>query len=66
MLLKDIAKDLGFEYIWHRAGKFLIRRGDKDGRVHVIEMVADLSAISAAYPQGKHVFPAAGSEIDSV
>ena len=47
--LKDIAKDLGFKYIYHRVGKFLIRRGDKDKHDHVIEMVADLSTIAAAY-----------------
>ena len=54
LLLKDIARDLYFKYIWHRAGKFLIRRGDKDRRVHVIETVADLSANTAAYRQIKH------------
>ena len=31
----------------------------------MIETVADLSAISATYWQGKHVLPAAGSEIDA-
>ena len=36
LLLKDIDKSLGFKYIWHRAEKFLIRKGDKDRRVHVI------------------------------
>ena len=62
-LLKGIAKDLDYEYIWHRAGKFVIRRGDKDRQVRVIETVADLSAISGAYQREKEL-PAAASEID--
>ena len=49
-----------------RAGKFLIWRGDKNRRVHVIETVADLSAISTADWQSIHVFLAAGLEIDTV
>ena len=65
LILKDIAKDLGYKYIWHRAGKILVRRGDQDRRVHVIETVADLSAISAVYQRGK-VIPAAASERDTL
>ena len=65
LILKVIAKDFGYKYIWHRAGKILVRRGDQDRKVHVIEMVADLSAISASYQQGKCVLPTAGSEMDT-
>ena len=53
LVLKGIAKDLGYKYIWRRAGKFFIR-GDKDRH---------LSAISGAYQRGKEI-PAAASEID--
>ena len=67
LIFKDIAKekDLGYKYIWHRAGKFLVRRGDKDRQVNVIETVADLSAISAAH-QRRKVLPTAATETDTL
>ena len=64
LVLKGIAKYLSYKYICHRAGKFLIQRGDKDRQVHVIETVADLSPISGAYQRGKEL-PAAASETDA-
>ena len=59
LVLKSKAKDLRYKYIWHKAGKFLIRRGDKDKHVRVIETVVDLSVNSGAYQRGKRLSAAA-------
>ena len=46
--LKPIAQGLGFKYIWHRGGNFLVRR--KGGELaHVFAFAADLQAIQGAY-----------------
>ena len=45
--LKLIAQKLGFKYIWHSGGRFLVR--SKGGeRAHVFASAADLQAIQAA------------------
>ena len=45
--LKLIAQKLGFKYIWHSGGKFLVRRKGGE-RAHVFASAADLQAIQAA------------------
>ena len=44
-------------------GEDLVQRGNKERRVHVIVMVADLSAITAAYQREK-LLSATASVID--
>ena len=43
--LKITAKKLGFKYVWHRRGSFLIKWRDRE-RSHVFNTAADLSAIA--------------------
>ena len=45
-VLKDAAKKIDFKYVWHSAGKVLVRRGERD-RVHAVNSVSDLSALLA-------------------
>ena len=46
--LKDIARNLGFRYIWHKEGKYLVKRktGDKS---HYFTSAEELRAIWACY-----------------
>ena len=46
--LKDIARNLGFKYIWHREGKFLVKRRTGD-RLHYFTSAVELRAIWACY-----------------
>ena len=46
--LKKVAKGLGFKYIWHCKGSFLVKWNDGE-RAHVFESAADLSAIALSY-----------------
>ena len=46
--LKPIARGLGFKYIWHRGGNFLVKRRGGE-RAHVFSSAADLQAIKRAY-----------------
>ena len=39
--LRSIAQELGFKYIWHAGGRFLVRR-KSDERAHVFVTAADL------------------------
>ena len=45
--LKETAKRLGFKYVWHHAGKFLVRWREGQS-AHAIETPADISAILAS------------------
>ena len=45
--LKETAKRLGFRYVWHRAGRFLVRWREGH-RAHAIKTPADISAILAS------------------
>ena len=46
--LKEIARGLGFKYIWHRGGRFLVKR--RDGELsHTFNTASDLHAIIASY-----------------
>ena len=49
--LKNLAKQLGFKYIWHKDGKFLIKRKNGD-RPHYITSETDIRAISTYYTEG--------------
>ena len=42
--LKQTAKRMGFKYVWHRSGRFLVRWKEGD-RAHAIRTHSDLSAI---------------------
>lgn len=42
--LKKLARELGFKYVWHRGGRFLVKRRDGDSS-HIIFSAADLHAI---------------------
>ena len=42
--LKEAAKKNGFKYVWHMAGRVLVRRSETE-RVHVISTVSDLTVI---------------------
>ena len=46
--LKDIVRNLGFRYIWHREGKFLVKRKTGD-RSHYFTSAVELRAIWACY-----------------
>lgn len=46
--LKPIAKGLGFKYVWHSGGRFLVRRRTGE-RAHVFASASDLHAIQSAY-----------------
>ncbi|OXU28745.1 hypothetical protein TSAR_000211 [Trichomalopsis sarcophagae] len=46
--VSDAAKGLGFNYVWHRAGSFLVRWCDGN-KAHEFSTAADLNAIAAAY-----------------
>ena len=45
---KRVANGLGFKYIWHRKGTFLVKWNDGE-RAHVFVSAADLSAIALSY-----------------
>ena len=45
--LRSIAQGLGFKYIWHGGGRFLVRRKG-DEHAHVFVTAADLQAIRTA------------------
>ena len=45
--LRSIAQGLGFKYIWHAGGRFLVRRKGGE-RAHVFVTAADLQAICTA------------------
>ena len=45
--LRSIAQGLGFKYIWHAGGRFLVRRKGGE-RAHVFVTAADLQAIRTA------------------
>ena len=45
--LRSIAQGLGFKYIWHASGRFLVRRKG-DERVHVFVTAGDLQDIRTA------------------
>ena len=46
--LKSIAKKLGFKYVWHRKGSFLVKWRDGESS-HVINSAADISVIANTY-----------------
>ena len=46
--LKEVAKLLGFKYIWHRLGAFLAKWDDGE-KAHVFATVADLGTIALSY-----------------
>ena len=46
--LKRIARGLGFKYIWHRGGRFLIKRRNGE-KTQVFTSAADLHALAASY-----------------
>ena len=43
--IKDTAKKLGFKYVWHCTGKFLVRWNDNN-RSHSIKSISDLQTIT--------------------
>ena len=44
ILIKEAAKNLGFKFVWHCAGKFLVRWKNRL-RSHVVRSVSDLHTI---------------------
>ena len=46
--LKSIARGLGFKYIWHRDGRFLIKKRNGEN-TYEFSSSADLHALSALY-----------------
>ena len=46
--LKTIAKNLGFAFVWHSRGKFLVRWSNKD-RAHTFQSITDLNTIRDTY-----------------
>ena len=46
--LKAIAKSIGFKYVWHRRGSYLVRWRDGE-RAYVFTSATDLSIIAACY-----------------
>ena len=48
--IKETAKSLGFKFVWHCAGRFLV--GKMNGlRAHVVTSVSDLHIINQSYGQ---------------
>ena len=43
-VLKEASKKAGFKYVWHSAGKVLVRIGERE-QVHAKRSVSDLSAV---------------------
>ena len=55
--LRSIAQGLGFKYIWHAGGRFLVRRKGGE-RAHLFVTAADLQAIRMAWqPASKQHLP---------
>ena len=46
--LKTVARSLGFKFVWHKEGKFLVKRRSGD-RAHYFSSVTELRAIWACY-----------------
>ena len=44
--LKEMAKKLGFKYIWHRKGSFLVKWRDGE-KSHTFKTAADLKALAS-------------------